>query len=158
MMGARRQGMAIWLVALSMLVGVPVAHGQGFTACETGAPPTSHVGEGDTLCYDFTGSTDSRVFSVSAPRAFVDFDPDVASTGGAGTIYLVRCTSSTASTNSCLRYLTDQDSIPGLDDLPLNGDELTNRRRIVIPPGWWYIDVQTSAGGVTARAVVTGGR
>ncbi len=149
--------MRAWAVVL--LLALPaLARAQAFTACETGMSIPSDINAGSVACYDFTGSTDSRVFAVSAPRAFVDFDPDVAGTGGAGTIYLVRCTSSVYSANSCYRYLTDQDSIPGLDDLPLNGDEATNRRRMTIPPGWWLIDVQTSAGGLTARTVVTGGR
>lgn len=145
--------LAFALVALWGLV----AHAQAFTACVAGMAVPTSIGAGDAACYDFTGTTDSRVFAVTSARGFVDFDPDVNSTGGAGTIYLVRCTSSIFSANSCFRKLTDQDQLPGLDDLPLNGDETTNHRRISLEPGWWVIDVQTGAGGSTARALITGG-
>lgn len=145
-----------WYCLLLLAAFAPQAAAQALIRCETGTGASPTVLD-ESTCYDFTGSTDSPLFRIAAPSATVCLDPDTAGTGGAATAYLVRCQGATATGNSCVRVLTDQDGLPGKDDLPLNGDETAARRCIYgVPTGWYYIDVQTSAGGVTARAEITG--
>ena len=130
---------------------------------KSGASNVSIVGSGQAACFDFTGSTDSGLIAFKAAKTHVCFDPNLASTGTATSeVYLRHCVSTVASANSCEKILVDIDGggIGSSDDLPLNGDsgETTAQRRCIydVPPGVYYIDIDTGSGGETSRVKVRG--
>ena len=134
-----------WLLLIALLLFAPLVQAQGWISpCP---------GDSASSCYDFTGSTDSALKYFSAAATTMCLDPDIASTTGVATAYIRQCVSCTsASTNTCETVLVDQDGAPGVDNLPLNGNSAAARRCLyALPPGCYYVDVETSAGGVTAR-------
>ena len=118
--------------------------------CESLSP------NGSRVCnYEFSTKVDSAILSVALCRdvnVFFDPDEDGAVATGAE-VYIYRCSSPTASTNSCHKVLGDTDGDGILNDVTLDGTSMRTGLQNV-QAAWLYVAVSAAPSAGDARVTV----
>ena len=142
------------LFACLFLLFPLTAHATGqWENCGGVAITDTSIQSGGKICWVFTTTEDSTAFTVRASVAEVCFDPNVATEGAAaGKVYIRKCHLGTKPASNpqyqCIR----------MSDAPLDGTQGspgTQNSCQDVERGTYYIDNDTSAGGVTAVVSVT---
>lgn len=106
--------------------------------------------EGIIYDYDETHEDDSPGFTCLSAFCLLVFNADTNATGTSTGQIFVRgpCSTGTFTANYCERFNYDNDGDGILDSQSLNGDAggttLTDRRQVIIPRGWYYIETSTN--------------
>lgn len=120
----RRGALAAALVAAGALAATSTASAATWKRLGT-STTTTVASAGSSVVYDFVAA-DGTGFGpalslVGCADATAQFDPDVASTAGAGRVYLYSCVSTPPTANVCGKILVDNDNDGLPNDAPMSG-------------------------------------
>lgn len=120
------------VVLLAVVLAQPAWAAAQFQSCATGhlAGPTvsSQIDDGDRVCYDTDGATDTTY--AARVEHFIRLDPDNGGTNQTATVILRPVTDAGCTAN--------EDQVgPTLDGKALTDTEMLTR----IPPGVWCLDI-----------------